>query len=97
MSKIIYNSATNISVQSSTKVKFKNMYEFVKDGKVIATIDGEYDFKNCPPEYTSMILNTIKRNGMKVYMQSGKPIFPKNRMVKEGGDSIFKKLFKRVK
>jgi len=93
MSDVIYNEFTNIRVVSSSKVTFTNMYEFVKNGKIIASIDCEFDFKDCPSEQISLMLSIIKSKGMRIYLNTDPVLltrtdpvpnseFPKNRKTK---------------
>lgn len=60
----------NVTVPGGTIVTIKDALQIVQGGKMVGTLDAQYDFKNLPPEYHQIaigIINKRTRLGMQTW------------------------------
>lgn len=66
----VNDKSSQITVPSGTKVTFPNMFTLVKGDKVVAEVDGVFDFADVDPRYHMMLANLIMQQRMRLMMPS---------------------------
>lgn len=63
----------SVTVPGSTKVVFPEMFSIERGGRVVASVDGVFDFKDVPPEHQWQLLSLIQQRGMSLVHPQAHP------------------------
>jgi len=58
----------SVYTTETTKVKMKGAVELIYHGRIICSLDAEYDFKDLHPDLHGMALSLIQGNGQQMHL-----------------------------
>ena len=89
----------HLIVIGSPLLKVIGAVKLIQDGKVVASIDGTYDFTNVPKEHHETIFNLIQQlhGPMSLYLPSTVPVAETKVYKKVESDSLMNRIKRRWK
>ena len=69
--------SVKITVESEPIVLWKDFVTVERDGELVGTIDGTFDFSDMPEEYHMTVLQIVQRGTRTLCLPSHKPAPPK--------------------
>lgn len=63
----------SVSVPGSTQVVFPKMFAIERGGRVVASVDGVFDFKDVPPEHQWQLVSLIQQRGITLVHPQAQP------------------------
>ena len=89
----ISGDASNLTTKGSTKVTYKNFIQVSRGGKVVHSLDAEFDFKEVPQNLHGFLLQILQMRGANVCMPYEWPPKPAVVEPEPPKQSFWRKLF----